>query len=229
MNLFDYVLLGILALSCIAGLRAGLVRVVVHLVATFAGLLAAFWCYRLVAVKLQPLISQPLAAEVVGFCLVFFGVMIVGSIGGTLVARFFQAIGLGWLDHLLGGAAGLLRGAFLIAIAVAVIMAFTPPPTPAFLSDSKILPYAASVSGALAELAPKQVRDGFVDQMNRLKQIWLLPPQPSKRVRSVAQAGPEGAPRAVVRSPDNKRVQGVAQAVGAVVRSPDNKKRRSIA
>jgi membrane protein required for colicin V production len=104
---------------------------------------------------------------------IFLGVMLVGSLIGMLLARLFQSIGLGWLDHLLGGAAGLVRGALLVAVAVAAIVAFTPGPTPQFLSESMVLPYASKISTAIAELAPRELKEGFAQQMEKLKQFRL--------------------------------------------------------
>jgi membrane protein required for colicin V production len=170
MNLFDIFLVGIIALSGLSGLRTGFARVVIHLAATFIALMAAFWGYGMIALRLRPWIEQPIVADVVGFCVVFFGIMILGSLIGMVLARLFALIGLGWLDHLLGGAAGILRGAFLAAVVVAILLAFLPVPPPAFLTDSKILPYATSVSSAIAELAPKGLRDEFIEHVQKLKQ-----------------------------------------------------------
>jgi membrane protein required for colicin V production len=182
MNLFDIALLAIVVLSCLSGLRTGLTRVVVHLAAMVVALLAAFWCYGLVAAKLEPWITQPLIAQIAGFCIIFFGITVLGSIVGAILAKLFEGIGLGWLDHLLGGAAGVLRGAVFAAVTVAVVMAFTPLPAPAFLADSKVVPYATGISGAITEFAPKQLRDGFVQQMEKLKQLWTKPPSKGQRV-----------------------------------------------
>jgi membrane protein required for colicin V production len=182
MNAFDIVLLAIIALSCFAGLRSGLTRVVVHTVSIFTGLLAAFWCYGIVAGKIEPWVQQPLTARIVSFCLIFFVIVILGSIAGSLLAALFDGIGLGWLDHLLGGAAGLVRGSLLVAVLVAAMLAFTPLPGPAFLADSKVLPYASAISEALADMAPKPIRDGFMQQMQRLRQLWLKPQSKDQRI-----------------------------------------------
>ena len=58
-NWFDVVLAIVILASAAAGLRTGFARVVVGFAATVAGFLAGFWCYRLVAVKLQPWIASP--------------------------------------------------------------------------------------------------------------------------------------------------------------------------
>jgi membrane protein required for colicin V production len=172
-NWLDIVLLLVILVSILSGLKTGFVRVALHLVATVFGLLAGFWCYGIAAGELQPWIHNPVTANLVGFTLIFLGVMIVGSLLGMVLARIFRWIGLGWLDHVLGGAAGLLRGALLVAVVVAAIAAFTPGPTPGFLAESKILPYATQISTAVAEFAPRELKDGFAAQMERLKQFHL--------------------------------------------------------
>jgi membrane protein required for colicin V production len=173
MNWLDVVLLLVILASVLSGLRTGFVRVVIHLVATVCGLLAGFWCYGIAAGELQPWIHNPVTANLVGFTLIFLGVMFVGSLLGMILANIFRWIGLGWLDHLMGGAAGVVRGALLVAVVVAAIVAFTPGPTPGFLAESKVLPYATQISTAIAEFAPRELKDGFAAQMERLKQFHL--------------------------------------------------------
>ena len=66
MNWFDGILLLIIFASFLSGLRTGLARVVLHLMATVVGLIAGFWCYGLVAEKLSPYISSPAGSERIG-------------------------------------------------------------------------------------------------------------------------------------------------------------------
>ena len=182
MNWFDICLLAIIFISAVSGLRTGLARVLFHLIATCAGLLLALWCYGIAADSLMTFIHQPVAARIAGFCLIFLGVMIVGSLVGWVVARFFKGIGLAWLDHLLGGAAGLIRGALLVAISVALVLAFTPIPAPEYINQSRVLPYATSVSAAIVQMAPQQIREGFTQQLDKLKQLWVRPSSKDQRI-----------------------------------------------
>jgi hypothetical protein len=45
-----------------------------------------------------------------------------------------------------------------------------------------VVPYATVVSGAITEFAPKPLRDGFLQQMEKLKQLWMKPPSKEQRV-----------------------------------------------
>jgi membrane protein required for colicin V production len=168
-NWFDVVLAVIIVASAIAGLRTGFARVVVGLIATVVGFLAGFWCYRLVAVRLQPWISSVGVANVTGFLIIFLGVLLAGAILAAVLSSLFKWVGLSWFNHLLGGAAGFVRGILLIAVLANVLVAFAPSPTPLYLQTSRVLPYADCVAVVLAELAPQQLKDSFRQQMENLK------------------------------------------------------------
>src|SRR5690242_4995575 len=109
-NWFDIVLALIILLSAFTGLRSGLARVVVGIAATIVGLVAGFWCYRIVAAKLLPYVKTEPIADILGFLAIFIGVLILGSLISAILSKLFQWIGLSWFNHFLGGVAGFLRG-----------------------------------------------------------------------------------------------------------------------
>lgn len=171
LNWFDVFIVIIVLVSVVAGVRAGFARVVIGLLATIAGFLAGFWCYRLVAAKLQPWIASTTVAAVVGFFLIFLGVIILGSLVAALLSRLLKWVGLSWFNHLLGGAAGFFRGALMVAVLADMVVAFAPSPTPGYLQNSQILPYANEVAALLVQLAPQQLKDSFLQQMENMRQF----------------------------------------------------------
>lgn len=176
-NWFDIFLMLVIFASFVSGLRSGFARVVVGLIATFFGLLAGFWFYRMLALQLLPYVKTPTAANMLAFLLIFVGVLILGSLVAAILSKVFSWIGLSWFDHLMGGAVGVLRGALTAAALVAVVIAFSPTPAPAFLNDSQVAPYATEVATWLAAMAPRELRDAFTQQIESLKQLWTPPPQ----------------------------------------------------
>ena len=172
LNWLDIALALIIAVSAIAGLRAGFTRVVIGLMATVVGLLAGFWCYRMVGEQLHPWITNGQVANGVGFFLIFFGVALLGSLIAALLSRMLRWVGLSWFNYLLGGVAGFVRGALVVAVLANVLVAFAPSPVPAYLRNSRVLPYADGVASVLAVFAPRQLKDSFSHQMENLKQIW---------------------------------------------------------
>ena len=171
LNWFDIALALVILVSAVAGLRTGFARVVIGLIATVTGFMLGFWCYGLVAVKLLPLVHNQGAANTLGFLVIFFAVALAGSLLAGLLSSIFKWVGLSWFNYLLGGAAGLLRGALVVAVFADVLVAFAPSPTPVFLQQSAVLPYANQVAYLLAQLAPQELRDSFEQQMENLKQF----------------------------------------------------------
>lgn len=174
-NTFDILLVIIIIASVLAGLRSGLARVVVGLIATVFGFLLGFWCYRMVAVKLTPWVGTLALANIIGFLAIFIGVLILGSLISALLSRLFKWIGLSWFNYLLGGVAGFVRGVLVIAVLADILVAFSPSPTPSFLQRSRVLPYASEVSDWLVALAPRELKDAFTQQMQNLRQFWAEP------------------------------------------------------
>ncbi len=101
-----------------------------------------------------------------------------GWLISAVLSRLFKWFGLSWFNHMLGGLAGFLRGALVIATLVDVAVAFSPSPTPEFLTNSRVLPYATEVSWWLVDLAPRELKDTFTEQMQNLKQFWSTPSNP---------------------------------------------------
>ncbi|MBV9300919.1 MAG: CvpA family protein [Acidobacteriaceae bacterium] len=182
-NWFDVVLILIMLWSALAGLRAGFARVIVHLIATIVGLVAGFWFYRMLAAELIPWVKNITAANIMAFLIIFVGVLIIGSLVSALLSRLFRWVGLSWFNHVLGGAAGVIRGALVIAVLVDVMIAFSPSPTPAFLDNSRVLPYTLQISSWIVDLAPRELKDAFTEQMKNLKQFWA--PQQDGHSREV--------------------------------------------
>lgn len=171
-NWFDVVLVVAVLFSTVSGLRAGLARVVVGIAAAIAGFMAGFWCYRIVGAKLQFFISSEHLANLAGFLLILFGVLAAGALLSAILSKLFQWVGLSWFNHFLGGVAGALRGAIVIAALLSFAVAFAPSPMPDALARSTLLPYASEISSALVSLAPHDLKDAFSQQLANLQALW---------------------------------------------------------
>jgi membrane protein required for colicin V production len=180
LNWLDISLVLIILWSALTGLRAGLARVVVGLAATVVGLMAGFWCYRLVAAKLMPWVKTETAANILGFLVILFGALLLGALAAAVLSRLFKWIGLSWFNHLLGGVAGVFRGALIISALLDFFVAFAPSPVPAMIERSQVLPYVSQASEWLVALAPRELKDAFTQQIENLRQLWSKPPRKSE-------------------------------------------------
>ncbi len=118
MNWADYLLLALIAFSCIAGLMRGLLREVISLLTWVAGIVIA-WKY---AGLLEPRLGGTLANEALrpwaARVLIFIVVLLIGTAIGMLVTHFVRLSIFSGMDRLLGGVFGLLRGVVMIGLIV---------------------------------------------------------------------------------------------------------------
>lgn len=173
MNWLDAVLLVILAISVLTSFRKGLSREIIGLVAVLLALIFGIWFYGSAGSLVLPYLSSRATANFVGFFVVFFGTILLGSIVSHIVGRFLRVTGLSIVDHALGAAFGLVRGT-LVAVALLMgIMAFTPgEQPPESVVQSKIAPYAVNAARVIVSVAPNDLREGFRKSYAQVKTAW---------------------------------------------------------
>jgi membrane protein required for colicin V production len=171
-TLFDFLVVIILGASIAAGFTAGFVRVGIEFMAAIFGVLCGFWYYGRAAAWVHKYVQSMTVSNLLGFFLIFFAFLLLGALVGKLLARLFRAIGLGWLDRVLGAALGFVRGSLIVVALVAVAIAFVPKPMPNWIVNSKSLPYAIDGSHAISQLAPEGIKDAFRDSMLEIRQTW---------------------------------------------------------
>ena len=180
MTLFDWFIIAVIVLSTIMAAAQGLVLELVSLAALVLGLWLAFWNYHLLATPLSHVIHSEGIADVVAFLLIALGVMLGIGLLGRAISKAIRTVGLGGLDSLLGAIFGVIRGGFLIVVAIIAIAAFVPQRN--WLQGSKLAPYFLSAAndvsvGAPAELQHKiQKGVAIVRQGPNWIEFHLLPP-----------------------------------------------------
>jgi len=172
MSWIDLVLALVIASSVLTGFAAGFARVAVGFAALVVGMLCGFWFYGIVAAYVIDYVTSPAIANLIGFFVILIGVLILGAIIGRILAKFFKWVGLSWLDRLLGGAFGIVRGFLIAAVIVTVLLAFSPSPPPPSVVSSRLLPYVINVSDVLAAVTPREIKDSFYATKDRVKAVW---------------------------------------------------------
>jgi membrane protein required for colicin V production len=177
MNWLDLVLAGVIGISTVTGLMRGFVRIGIGLAATVIGFLAASWFYPVAGAWAQPYTSSRGVANFVGYLIVFFGVLVAGALLSRALAKFFQWIGLSWLDRLGGGALGLIRGVLISFVIVLMISSFLPGNPPASIQQSRICPYVLQGADVLASATPIEMRQQFRRTYDSVRRAWVAPLQ----------------------------------------------------
>ena len=126
MTLVDWAVVFILACAVLAGLAQGFFRSVCSLGGLILGLVIASWNYYRVAALLLPLVRIPAIADTIAFLVIALLVMALIGLIGSLLAKAFRLLGLGWLDGLAGAVFGFFQGVLLVVIFILVVVAFFP-------------------------------------------------------------------------------------------------------
>jgi membrane protein required for colicin V production len=173
MNWLDALLLVIFGVSVLTSFRKGLSREVIGLVAVVVALIFGIWFYGTAGGLVLPYVSSPAVAHLVGFLIVFFGVMLLGSIVSHVVGRFLRVTGLSFVDHALGAVFGLVRGTLVSVALLMGIMAFSPgDQPPESVVNSRIAPYAVDAARFFVSMAPHELREGFGKTYAKVKAAW---------------------------------------------------------
>ena len=151
MNWTDYVILLLMAFSCVAGLYRGLLREVVSLVTWVLAVLLAWHMASL----LEPQLGGALANEAVrpwaARVIIFVIVMLVGSAVGALITHFVRLALLGSVDRMLGFLFGFLRGVVVLGL-LAMLCHAVRLNEEHWYRNSTLVPYAEHAGNVLRAL-----------------------------------------------------------------------------
>ena len=120
MTAFDFAVFAVVVLSTLFGFARGFMRVVVSLAAWVFAFLLAIHLSAPLGTVLPDVGGSPTTRYIVAFVLIIIVVLLAGALLGWLLYRIVRAIGLGFLDRLLGAVVGMARGVLIVVIGVLV-------------------------------------------------------------------------------------------------------------
>jgi membrane protein required for colicin V production len=124
MNGFDLALIAIVALSTLFAFARGIVRELIALATWVAALVAAFVYAGTVAGWFSGLDMSAAAKHVLAFALILIVVLVAGALVARTLSGAVKAIGLGFVDRLLGAVFGAVRG-FAVVVLFALVAGVT--------------------------------------------------------------------------------------------------------
>ncbi|MFV9473653.1 CvpA family protein [Advenella sp. RU8] len=127
MTEFDYVALGIIAVSGLLGLMRGFLKEFFSLIAYVVAFVGAAWWGPHVYPWFQEFIDNSLLSMGIGYALTFIGVLLVVGLLNLTLGTLIDKTGLGPADQGLGILFGLARGVLIVLVLV-VIAGYTPFP-----------------------------------------------------------------------------------------------------
>ena len=169
MNGADWAILAVIVLSTVQAAYSGFFQEAFHLAGLVAGYLVAAWQYQCLAGWFEKYLKSAWLAESAGFLVIFFAVAVAAGIAGRTARWVMKKSGLSFVDRLLGGALGLLRGCLIVAVIAVSMTAFTP--TSRWLAGSEWAPYFQAVGRAAIWVAPAELRAKFYQGLDLLRRM----------------------------------------------------------
>ena len=163
---FDWFLVVIAVVSAGLAFRRGIVRVLFSLAGLVVGIVLAGWNYLRLADWLRGWIVSRPAAEAIAFLAILFAVMVAFSVAGMFVRRTVRAVGLGFMDRLLGAGFGLVRGVLLGVAAMMALAAFDP--HSGWTRNSVLAPYFLAGAHAVSFVVPQHLQEEMSDGARHL-------------------------------------------------------------
>ena len=169
MTVLDYFVLLVVIASVTSGAIKGIIRVIFSVAFTLAGLVAAGFLYPHAASLLRIFVSAWLA-DLLGFVTLFVLVLAAGGLCSRWLRGGLKRVRLGWIDHLLGAAFGLLRGWLICSVIYLALTAF--PLKPDAVQHAAFGPALLDGTRVIAYLTSKELRQRFHAGYETLKQLW---------------------------------------------------------
>ena len=157
----------VVLLNVVSAAMQGFFAEALSLAGLVVGYVVAAWQYRRLAEWLMSFLKSEWLAEIFGFLIIFFAVLLVFGIAGRISRWVMKEAGLSGFDRFLGGLLGLLKGVFMVAVILMGLTAFTP--TSKMLQDSELAPYFLVVGRAAIWVAPSELRARFYQGLDFLR------------------------------------------------------------
>ncbi len=161
MTAADWLIVVLVLLNVILAAVHGFFQEALGIAGLVVGYIVAAWQYQRLAAWLMSFLKSAWLADIFGFLIIFFAVLILFAIVGRIARRVMKAAGLSGFDRFLGALLGVLKGGLMVAIILMGLTAFTP--TSKMLENSELAPYFLVVGRAAIWVAPSALRARFYD------------------------------------------------------------------
>lgn len=182
MTIADWMICFVVLLNVVAAAMQGFFAEALAIAGLIVGYLVAAWRYRILAEWFERYLKNPWLAEILGFLIIFFTIVLLFGIAAKMARWIMKEAGLSGFDRFLGGLLGLVKGGLMVAVILMGLTAFQP--TSKLLENSQLAPYFLVVGRAAIWLAPSELRARFyqgLDLIHHAPQSLGGNPNPSPK------------------------------------------------
>jgi membrane protein required for colicin V production len=170
LTFLDWAFLVVILISTGLALTKGLVRELISLVALIGGFILAVFYYPALGGRLSAWTRTDAIASLMAFVVIFVGTLLLGALISLLVNRFVKMASLEWVDRLLGGLFGVLRGWAVCSIIVLAMVAF-PVRDNEVLAKSLLAPFMLAGARAVVIAVPQDLKNQFEEGYKKVISI----------------------------------------------------------
>jgi membrane protein required for colicin V production len=167
MTAADWLIIFVVALNVVLAAMHGFFAEALSMAGLVVGYIVAAWQYQRLAEWFVSFLKSELLAQIFGFLIIFFAILLVFSLAGRIARKLMKAAGLSGFDRFLGALLGMLKGALVVAVVLMGMTAFTP--TSKMLEKSELAPYFLVAGRAAIWVAPSELRARFYEGLDFLR------------------------------------------------------------
>ena len=168
MAIADWMICAVILINVVAAAMQGFFAEALSMAGLVVGYIVAAWKYRSLAEWFESFLKNPWLAEILGFLIIFFAILLLFGIAARIARWIMKEAGLSGFDRFLGAVLGLLKGGLMVAVILMGMTAFQP--TSKLLQNSQLAPYFLVVGRAAIWLAPSELRARFYQGLDLIHQ-----------------------------------------------------------
>jgi membrane protein required for colicin V production len=166
MTLADWLICVVILINVITAAMQGFFAEALTMAGLVVGYIVAAWQYRGLAEWLEQYLKNPWLAEVLGFFIIFFAIVLLFGIAARIARWVMKKAGLSGLDRFFGALLGVVKGGLMVAVILMGMTAFEP--TSKLLQNSQLAPYFLVAGRAAIWVAPSELRARFYQGLDLL-------------------------------------------------------------
>ena len=169
LSALDWMILFVILMNVLGAIGQGFFYELFSFAGVLLGYLIAAWQYPRFAAFYIHYVNSEWVADIAGFLTLFVLLVVLGGVVGKTVRWAVHEVGLRWIDRLLGGLFGFLKGIVICTVVVIALAAFSP--TSPWILDSRIAPFMLATGRTLIWAAPPELRQRFRDGWNLMRTV----------------------------------------------------------
>jgi membrane protein required for colicin V production len=166
MTAADWLIVAVVLLNVFLAAMHGFFAELLSTAGLVVGYIVAAWRYQHVAAWFMSFLKSELLAEIFGFLIIFFAVLVLFTLAGRIARKLMKVAGLSGFDRFLGALLGLVKGGLVVAVVLMGMTAFSP--TSQMLEKSELAPYFLVAGRAAIWVAPSDLRARFYEGLDFL-------------------------------------------------------------